>query len=423
MKHRPLTVRRFPSATEELQPAKQVLEMQRSAQQHSSDSGTSSGAPSGQVATVAKALEEGARESNSRDVQISVNVLHDDQEAYHMSRQHHGSSISCMHSQNHSNLHSHSHINMENAEEPSLDTDEQSSSLSELKWIYQWLQKSLPFILILFVKLVIQHSLGIAIGIGLMTTFLYANKSIVSQVILKEKHSKLQCVWLLVFLTTSSLLLYYAFYPQTLYLSLVFMNPTIKSQQLWDVMWIVGITDFILKFIFMVCKCLIILLPSFIMSFKSKGQWFMFIEEVCQYYRSLTPLPVWARYLSGYLEVENFTGWTLGILLAICYLILKLLDIFAQWRTFRKALHAFCHEKGSSTTASKRHCSEAGGLCCICHSEFTEPVILVCKHIFCEECIYLWFIREKTCPLCRTVITDGVQKWKDGATAPHLQLY
>ncbi|XP_043910469.1 E3 ubiquitin-protein ligase RNFT1 [Protopterus annectens] len=418
MKHRPLTLGRLPSVTEEPQPAKQMFEMQRSTQQHSSDSGTSSGVSSGQAATVTRALEEGVREANSRDAQISVNMLQDDQEVYRMSRQH---SHSCIHS--HSRSHLHSHVNVENAEETSLDTDEQSGSLSELKCIYQWLQKSLPFILILCAKLVVQHALGIAVGIGLMTTFLYANKSIVNQVILKEKHSKLHCAWVLVFLTASSLLLYYIFYPQTLYLSLIFMNPTLKSQQLWDVIWIVGITDFILKFIFMVCKCFIILLPSFIVSFKSKGQWFMFIEEVCQYYRSLTPLPVWARYLSGYLEDTSVLGWAYGFLLLLTFLILPLLDIFAQWRTFRKSLHVFCREKNSCTSATKRQCSEAGGLCSICHSEFTGPVILTCQHIFCEECIYLWFIREKTCPLCRTVIRDGVQKWKDGATASHLQLY
>lgn len=45
------------------------------------------------------------------------------------------------------------------------------------------------------------------------------------------------------------------------------------------------------------------------------------------------------------------------------------------------------------------------------------------QHTFCEECISLWFNREKTCPLCRTVISDHVNKWKDGATSMHLQIF
>lgn len=45
------------------------------------------------------------------------------------------------------------------------------------------------------------------------------------------------------------------------------------------------------------------------------------------------------------------------------------------------------------------------------------------QHIFCDECIALWFNREKSCPLCRTVITEKVYKWRDGATSSHLQIY
>lgn len=59
----------------------------------------------------------------------------------------------------------------------------------------------------------------------------------------------------------------------------------------------------------------------------------------------------------------------------------------------------------------------------------TRPTWLSCalppspQHMFCDECISLWLNREKTCPLCRTVIADSVHKWKDGATSMHLQIY
>lgn len=86
-------------------------------------------------------------------------------------------------------------------------------------------------------------SSGLAVGVGLYTTFLYVNKSIQTQVFLQvresrvsydfgvgdvvnpgiaavprqERRSKLQCIWLLLFLGSSSLLLYYTFYVETLY--------------------------------------------------------------------------------------------------------------------------------------------------------------------------------------------------------------
>lgn len=58
-----------------------------------------------------------------------------------------------------------------------------------------------------------------------------------------------------------------------------------------------------------------------------------------------------------------------------------------------------------------------------CWYYYHTDTVSVLQHIFCDECIALWFNREKSCPLCRTVITDKVYKWRDGATSPHLQIY
>ncbi|XP_061868551.1 E3 ubiquitin-protein ligase RNFT1 [Colius striatus] len=320
--------------------------------------------------------------------------------------------------------HGHAHSEAGGLDDSTPDSEEHSSSsLSELRYLLQWLHKSLPYILILCVKLIMQHIIGISLGIGLLTTYMYANKSIVNQVFLRERCSKLQCAWLLVYLTGSSLLLYYTFHSQSLYYSLIFLNPTVDLMNFWEVLWIVGVTDFILKFLFMGFKCFILLVPSFMMSFKSKGYWYMLLEELCQYYRMFVPIPVWFRYLIGYGELESVLGRTLGILLGLLYLILKILSLFGQLRNFRQVLRIFCTRPHYGVTASKRQCSESDDICSICQAEFQKPILLLCQHTFCEECISLWFNREKTCPLCRTVISDHVNKWKDGATSMHLQIF
>lgn len=127
-----------------------------------------------------------------------------------------------------------------------------------------------------------------------------------------------------------------------------------------------------------------------------------------------------------------------------------------------------CFLQNSGVAATKSQCCEAGDVCPICKAAFREPQALPCqvkpvpggergskhgqwveskkiyklklltgshmecemctpsfllKHIFCDECIALWLNRERTCPLCRTVIADKVHKWQDGATSPHLQVY
>ncbi|KAM7033155.1 E3 ubiquitin-protein ligase RNFT1 [Acridotheres tristis] len=323
-----------------------------------------------------------------------------------------------------SRSHGHAHGEAGGLEDGAAEPEEQGgSSLSELRYLLQWLHRSLPYLLILCVKLLMQHVSGISLGIGLLTTYAYANKSIVNQVFLRERCSRLQCTWLLLYLSGSSLLLYYTFHSQSLYHSLIFLSPTVDFMNFWEVLWIVGVTDFILKFVFMGLKCFILLVPSFIMSFKSKGYWYMLLEELCQYYRMFVPIPVWFRYLIAHGELDTALGWTLGILLGLLYLMLKLLSFFGQWRNFRQVLRIFFTRPHYGVPASKRQCSESDDICSICQAEFQKPILLICQHTFCEECISLWFNREKTCPLCRTVISDHVNKWKDGATSMHLQIF
>ncbi|KAI7792998.1 E3 ubiquitin-protein ligase RNFT1 [Triplophysa rosa] len=323
----------------------------------------------------------------------------------------------------HSHSHSHAHEHDSDSAESDLESGESSSSLSELRYILRWVKKSLPFLVILCSKLIIQHALGLAVAVGLFTTFMYVNKNIQTQVFLHDRRTKLQCVWLLLFLTSSSLLLFFTFYSQSLYRCLVFANPMIDSQNFWEVLWCIGVTNFIVKFVFMGLKCLILLVPSPLMAYRRRGQWYMLLEEASQVYQMIAPVPLWFRYLVSYDEIESSVGLTLGIILALLYLIMKLLGLYGQWGSLQKTLRAFLSYEVNGTPATSAQCVEAGDICPICQADFKQPRVLLCQHIFCEECISHWFNQEKTCPLCRMVISDKVHKWKDGATSAYLQIY
>lgn len=334
-------------------------------------------------------------------------------------------------SHSHSHSHGHRRAQRHSGSESELldpgDSDSESgeagASLSELRYLLRWLQKSLPFLVILCSKLVIQHALGLAVGVGLFTTFLYVNKNIQTQVFLQDRHSKLQCVWQLVFLISSSLLLYYTFLTETLYNCLIFLSPAIEPLGFWETLWAVSITNFVIKFLYMGVKCLILLLPSSVVNFRAQGRWLMLTEELAQVHQAVAPLPLWFRYLVTYQESEGAPGLTLGVALALLYLILKLLGLYGQWASLLKTLRLFLTGEHTGTAATRSQCSEAGDVCPICQGEYREPRALICQHIFCDECIALWFNREKSCPLCRTVIKDKVYLWRDGATSPHLQIY
>lgn len=54
-----------------------------------------------------------------------------------------------------------------------------------------------------------------------------------------------------------------------------------------------------------------------------QGQWYMFIEELGQFYQLIAPVPPWFHYLLRSQEVDGSVGVTLDILLALLYIILK----------------------------------------------------------------------------------------------------
>lgn len=50
--------------------------------------------------------------------------------------------------------------------------------------------------------------------------------------------------------------------------SLIFLSPTIEPLGFWEVLWAVGITNLIIKFLFMGIKCLILLLPFSLVTYR-----------------------------------------------------------------------------------------------------------------------------------------------------------
>ena len=122
----------------------------------------------------------------SGDVHIQISFLPKECAENPSSRNTRSGVHSCTHGCVHSRLRSHSHSEARQPDDSDTEYGDQgSSSFSEFRYLFKWLQKSLPYILILGVKLVMQHITGISLGIGLLTTFIYANKSIVNQVFLR----------------------------------------------------------------------------------------------------------------------------------------------------------------------------------------------------------------------------------------------
>nr|XP_033810101.1 RING finger and transmembrane domain-containing protein 2-like isoform X2 [Geotrypetes seraphini] len=265
------------------------------------------------------------------------------QQPQHFHHNHHRSSLLHVASEHHSHTE-------ESSEEPGTP----APALSELRAVISWLQKGLPFILILLAKVCFQHKLGETVCAGCPLDFAVPDWEHTVFVLHLQFPTAVQqvLICLLEFIV------------------LIFLKPKLKSLDFFQLMWIVGIADFVLKYITVALKCLILALPRIVLAVKSKS-----------------------------------------------------FDICGRIGGVRKALKILCSSQSYAIRATSQQCAEAGDICAICQAEFKEPLSLMCQHVFCEECLCLWFDRERTCPLCRAVAVESLCLWRDGTTSAHFQIY
>ncbi|MQM13454.1 hypothetical protein Taro_046376 [Colocasia esculenta] len=96
-----------------------------------------------------------------------------------------------------------------------------------------------------------------------------------------------------------------------------------------------------------------------------------------------------------------------------------------QVQSFFTALKALSRtEVHYGSYATSEQVIAAGDLCAICQEKMHSPILLRCKHIFCEDCVSEWFERERTCPLCRALVKPAdLRSFGDGSTSLFFQLF
>ncbi|XP_072163412.1 E3 ubiquitin-protein ligase RNFT2-like [Diadema setosum] len=276
----------------------------------------------------------------------------------------------------------------------------------------------LLFGLIVALKLGYDHRLGLTVFLGLIGTFLHHSGSVKREIDLKEKRSVPSLLLRLGLLVVNIAFIYYVLEEQQLYKCLIFLNPNIEEMTLWAVLWCVGISDFVIKYSTLCLKCLVTLLPASVLSFKKRGKVYLAIEELSQIYRMLPPFPLWLAYFLD----DRDSHWIVSYVLTFAYVILKAFTIYRKQSEVRKAVRNIFSEVQYGTTPSQDQMRRVGEACPICQDTFQEPIQLACKHIFCEDCVALWFDRERTCPMCRAQIASA-PTWRDGSTAMSIQLF
>lgn len=295
---------------------------------------------------------------------------------------------------------------------------------SPMEVIKGFLQSSFPFILLLLIKISFEHKTGIMLFLAMYGTFVHCNGKAVELMLPAKLRSKNDfytgCFTIIIIVVISISLLFYTFAEQRLYRSLCLVLPNVQPVDLWGMLWIVGATDFVIKFATVVIKLLLALAPSRVLCGRKRGQWYQVVEVCSQFYRSVVPITPWIYFLLD--RKDSDRGYWLSLFLLTAYVICKSLDLYKRLREVCSSLLSLIHGSVVGVTPNKSQMESIGSCCPICHDTFSEPIMLTCSHVFCEECITVWFDRERSCPMCRSKVQQA-PRWRDGRTSASIQFF
>ncbi|ELT97954.1 hypothetical protein CAPTEDRAFT_184542 [Capitella teleta] len=296
------------------------------------------------------------------------------------------------------------------------------TGVPNLRNLLKGLEGCPPFIFLLLAKVLFIHRLGFLILIGLFGTFYHANNSLKRLVAQRETRNWFDSLgglaWI-VALLSANIFFIFVFEDQKLYRSLYLVLPVVEGPlDFWNLMWITGIIDFVIMFGSILLKALIAMLPKQVLLTKKKGKYFMLIEHVSQFYRSTVPITPWLFFLY---DDQNGGPWFSTVLILL-YVLVKGNHLYYKFLELKGAVSRFKLDVTYGSVPSQEQLLSADNCCPICQDKFTDPVLLTCTHIFCEDCVSLWFDRERTCPMCRANIVDNPE-WRDGSTSGKLQVY
>ncbi|XP_078437136.1 uncharacterized protein LOC144707765 [Wolffia australiana] len=285
----------------------------------------------------------------------------------------------------------------------------------------RWIEQVLPFSLLLLVVFVRQHLQGFIVTMWIVAVLFKSNDIICKQTALKGERS----LWVLfgaTILFTFHVFGVYWWYRTEDVLRPLFMLPPRVIPPFWHAIFVIILNDTMVRQAAMILKCLLLMYykNSKGPGYRRQGQMLTLVEYLLLLYRALLPTPVWYRF---FLNKEY--GTLFSSLITGLYLTFKLTSTVDKVRSSFAALRALSHKEvhyGFHATADQ--VAAAGDMCTICQEKMQSPVLLRCKHMFCEDCVSEWFERERTCPLCRATVKPAeLRSFGDGSTSLFLQLF
>uniref|UniRef100_A0A6N2MAE4 RING-type domain-containing protein n=1 Tax=Salix viminalis TaxID=40686 RepID=A0A6N2MAE4_SALVM len=305
-------------------------------------------------------------------------------------------------------------------------SDSSSSSSSsyqryDIQNLARWIEHVLPFSLLLLLVFVRQHLQGFCAALWIAAVLFKSNDILRRQTALKGERKKSVLLGMTVVLILHVVSIYWSYRNADLLYPLVLLPPS-TIPPFWHVLFIIIVNDALVRQVAMVFKCMLLLFykNSRGHNYRKQGQMLTLVEYSLLLYRALLPTPVWYRFFLNREYGSFFSSLITGL-----YLTFKLTTVLRKVQLFFTALRTLSHkEMYCGSYATSEQVNAAGDLCAICQEKMHAPILLRCKHIFCEDCVSEWFDRERTCPLCRALVKSAdIKSYSDGSTSLFFQLF
>ncbi|KAJ0260767.1 hypothetical protein HA466_0040240 [Hirschfeldia incana] len=285
----------------------------------------------------------------------------------------------------------------------------------------RWIEQILPFSLLLLVVFIRQHLQGFFVAIWIAAVMFKSNDILKKQTALKGERQISALIGISVAFATHVVGVYWWFRKDDLLYPLI-MFPPKSIPPFWHAIFIIVVNDTLVRQASMILKCFLLIYykNSRGRNYRKQGQLLTLVEYLMLLYRSLLPTPVWYRFFLNKDYGSLFSSLMTGL-----YLTFKLTSVVEKVQSFFTALKSLSRkEVHYGSYATTEQVNAAGDLCAICQEKMHTPVLLRCKHMFCEDCVSEWFERERTCPLCRALVKPAdLKSFGDGSTSLFFQIF
>ncbi|KAJ4971459.1 hypothetical protein NE237_004558 [Protea cynaroides] len=291
----------------------------------------------------------------------------------------------------------------------------------DIQRVARWIEQILPFSLLLLVVFIRQHLQGFFVTIWIAAVMFKSNDILRKQTALKGERKISVLIGYTIVFTLHVVGVYWWYRNDDLLYPLVMLPPK-AIPPFWHAIFITLVNDTMVRQAAMVLKCILLIYfkNSKGRNYRKQGQMLTLVEYLLLLYRALLPTPVWYRFFLNKEYGSLFSSLTTGL-----YLTFKLTSVVEKVQSFFASLKALSRkEVHYGSYATSEQVNTAGDLCAICQEKMHAPILLRCKHIFCEDCVSEWFERERTCPLCRALVKPAdLRSFGDGSTSLFFQLF